>query len=212
MGWVHGVTGAQMKPMATLGSLKCGVFEQRDAVVPILGDDLILPAAGMLGMDRFSGLRLEFDNAKREMIVKRSGHSWSDALSIPATVRYGQLVSAKARIGGLQVPLVFDTGAEYALANKALCEAIKARIQKMTPTRLATATMPTIIENIMIIPEIKLQDVTISNTSAYIDDFHIFSMWDLINTPALIVGMQVLRSVQRFAIDYKRQTVQFKMA
>ncbi len=64
-GLVHGVTGAQMKPMATLGSLKCGVFEQRDAVVPILGDDLILPAAGMLGMDRFSGLRLEFDNAKR---------------------------------------------------------------------------------------------------------------------------------------------------
>jgi predicted aspartyl protease len=208
-GLVHGVTGAQVKPMATLQSLRCGVFEQRNTIVPILGDDLILPAAGMLGMDRFSGLRLEFDNGRREMVVKRSGHAWGNALSIPATVRYGQLISARARIGGLHVPMVFDTGAEHALANRALSEAIRTRAQKIAPTRISTATMPILVENLMIIPEIKLENSVITNTAAYVDDFHIFGLWDLIDKPALIVGMQVLRSVKRFAFDYRRQIVQF---
>jgi predicted aspartyl protease len=211
-GLVHGVTGAQVKPMATIGLLRCGVFEQRDTVVPILGDDLILPAAGMLGMDRFGGLRLEFDNYLREMVVKRSGHSWSSAISVPATVRYGQLISAKARIGGLNVPIVFDTGAGYALANNALRNALKARAQKIAPTRISTATMPIMVENVMIIPEIRIDNVTINNTTAYIDDFHIFGLWDLIDKPALIVGMQVLRTVKRFAFDYRRQIVQFDTA
>lgn len=207
---VHGVSGSEVMPTATLASLRCGAFEQRDTVVPILGDELILPAAGMLGMDRFSELRLEFDNAAREMVVKRSGHGWANALSVPATIRYGQLVSARGRIGGLNVPIVFDTGAEYALANNALSEAIKARRQKVSPTKIATATMPLIVEDVMIIPQIKLQDCAITNATAYIGDFHIFKLWDLVKEPALIVGMQVLRSVKRFALDYKRKEVQFQ--
>lgn len=206
---VHGVNGSEIMPTATLGSLRCGVFEQTDTVVPILGDDLILPAAGMLGMDRFSGLRLEFDNSTREMTVKRSVRTWPEALSVPATIKFGQLVSAKGRIGGVTAPIIFDTGGEYSLANNALREAIRARARKIPQTKVATATMPMFIEDTMIIPQIRLQTVLVRNTMAFVGDFHVFELWDLIKEPALIVGMQVLRTAQRFAIDYKRKEVQF---
>ena len=208
-GIVHSVSGADIMPMVTLKSLRCGVFQQNDATVPILSDDLMAPVDGMLGMERFSGLRLEFDNTAREMVVKRPGRPWPGSFSLPANIKFGQLVSAKGRMGGLSVPIIFDTGAHYALCNIALRDKLQARAARLGPMKLATATMPIFVEDSVIIPEIRLDNCVLTNTPAYVGDFHIFKLWDMIDQPALIVGMHVLKTVKRFAFDYRRNEVQF---
>ncbi len=208
-GLVHSIGGADIMPMVTLNSLRCGVFEQHGVTVPILSDDLIEPVDGMLGMERFSGLRLEFDNTAREMVVKRAGRAWPGSVSLPAIIKFGQLVSAKGRMGGLSVPIIFDTGAYYALCNIALRNKLQARASRLGPMKISTATAPIFVEDSVIIPEIKLENCVLTNTPAYVGDFHIFKLWDMIDQPALIVGMQVLKTVKRFAFDYRRSEVQF---
>lgn len=208
-GLVHSIGGADIMPMVTLKSLRCGVFEEQDIRVPILSDDLMAPVDGMMGMERFSGLRLEFDNTAKEMVVKRSGRTWPGSFSLPANIKFGQLVSAKGRMGGLSVPIIFDTGAHYALCNIALRDKLQARAARLGPMKISTATAPIFVEDSVIIPQIKLENCVLENTPAYVGDFHIFRLWDMIEQPALIVGMHVLKTVKRFAFDYRRSEVQF---
>ena len=208
---VHGVSGTKIAPMVQLDNIRCGAFEQRNAEVPILSDDLLFPADGALGMNRFAGLRLEFDNDSSTMIVKRSGHRWSGSISMPATIRFGQLVSARARVGSLSVPVIFDTGAEYGLANLAFKNAVEKRTHKTlaTPVRLSNAAGPIFVDDTVEIPLLRFENCEARNVTAYIGDFHIFKLWNMIEQPALIVGMRVLRTVSRFAIDYGRKEMQF---
>lgn len=208
-GVVHSVSSAEIKPMVTLKSLTCGAFGQEDVRVPIISDELILPVDGMLGMERFAGLRLEFDNTSREMVIKRGARGWHEAMSLPADIRFGQLVAAKGRIGGVNVPIIFDTGAYYALANTALRTQLELRAARLNPTRISTATQPVFVEDSVLIPEIRMENIALRSTAAYVGDFHIFKLWNLIDQPALIVGMNVLQSVKRFAIDYRSRLVQF---
>lgn len=210
MGDVNGVTGVIPAPMVTLDSLRCGAFELRGQSVPILTDDLILPADGMLGMDRFAGLRLEFENQSRTMIVKRSGRgAWDDAFSMPADIRFGQLVSAKAKIGAATVTVVFDTGAELGLANEAMRRLLDRPAPDLKRMKLTNAAAPVFVEDSVLIPSMRLPNCEFKNIAAYVGDFHIFKIWNLLDTPAILLGMGALGVVDRFAIDYGRREMQF---
>jgi predicted aspartyl protease len=207
---VNGISGVQPAPMVTVDNLRCGAFELRGATVPILSDELILPADGMLGMDRFAGLRLEFDNLSRTMVVKRSGRgSWDPTFSMPADIRFGQLVSAKAKIGTATVTVVFDTGAELGLANEAMRRLLDRPAPEMQRMRLTNAAAPIFVQDSVLIPRIKLPNCEFKNIGAYVGDFHIFQIWNLIDTPALLLGMSALGVVDRFAIDYGQREMQF---
>ena len=35
-------------------------------------------------------------------------------------------------------------------------------------------------------------------------DFHVFQVWDLLRAPALVIGMDVLGTLNEFSIDYPR--------
>jgi predicted aspartyl protease len=207
---VNGISGVKPAPMVQLDTLRCGAFELRGTTVPILSDELILPADGMLGMDRFAGLRLEFDNATRTMIVKRSGRgSWDATFSMPADIRFGQLVSAKARIGAATVTVVFDTGAELGLANEAMRRLLDRPAPELKRMRLTNAAAPIFVEDSVFIPRLRLPNCEFKNIGAYVGDFHIFKIWNLLDAPALLLGMSALGVVDRFAIDYGQRELQF---
>jgi hypothetical protein len=55
-------------------------------------------------------------------------------------------------------------------------------------------------------------DVRIHNVTAYVGDFHIFRLWDFVEEPALLIGMDVLSQTRAIAIDYDRATVHFRLA
>jgi hypothetical protein len=45
-----------------------------------------------------------------------------------------------------------------------------------------------------------------------IADLQIFELWGLTKTPALLIGMNYLRSFSRVSIDYGREEFRFEMA
>jgi predicted aspartyl protease len=211
---VHGVSGVRMAPMVRVNSIRSGAFEMRDRDLPILSDDLIEPADGILGVDGFNGLRLEFDNRFRTMNVRHSSRGWPTGYTMRADLKFGQLVSARGRIGDLQLPIVFDTGTDIGLANNALREALTAPSRRaasaLTGSRLTNAAQPIFVDNVVTIPKIALQDCVLNNAVAIVGDFHIFELWGLVEKPAMIIGMGVLNTLKSFAIDYGRKELQFR--
>jgi predicted aspartyl protease len=213
-GEVHGVSGVKIAPMVTIASMRSGAFEMRQKTIPILGDDLITPADGMLGVDGFDGLRLEFENRYHTMTIRRS-HRWEsrEGFTLRADIRFGQLVSVHGHIGNVNVPIVLDTGAEVALANSALREQLTSprfRAASLNRARLANAAEPIFFDDFMVLPQVQMQGCEVRNAVAVVGDFHIFQMWDLVDKPALIVGMDVLGGLKSFAIDYGRREVQLR--
>lgn len=212
---VHGVAGARVADMVRVRSLRSGAFALQDRVIPILGDDLIASADGMLGADGFDGLRLEFDNRFHTMNVRRSSTGWRDVgagLTLRAEFKFGQLVSAHGRVGALSLPIVFDTGADLAMANTALRAALSAPARRPTKagSLLRNAAQPVFVDDTLLIPRIRFQDCVLNNAAAVVGDFHIFELWGLLDQPALIVGMGVLGTLKSFAIDYGRKELQFR--
>lgn len=214
---VHGVSGVRIAPIAKVHSLRSGAFEMRDRVLPILGDDLIEPADGLLGVDGFDGLRLEFDNRFQTMNVRRSSRGWTDirpGYTLRAEFKFGQLVSTRGRIGDLSVPIVFDTGTDIGLANTALRAALtspsRVAASAVSGTRLTNAARPVFVDDSVLVPKIQLDGCVLTNALAVVGDFHIFKLWGLIDQPAMIIGMSVLNKLRSFAIDYGRKELQFR--
>ena len=51
----------------------------------------------------------------------------------------------------------------------------------------------------------KITDVTLTY-----GDFHIFDVWQLRDTPALIIGMDILGTLGQMTIDFRHQYVYFQ--
>ena len=56
-------------------------------------------------------------------------------------------------------------------------------------------------------PAIKLDDLIIGDVDVTFGNFHVFDVWELQHTPALILGMDVIGVLESFTIDYRRREI-----
>ncbi len=54
-------------------------------------------------------------------------------------------------------------------------------------------------------PPIEIGPANISDVSVVYGDFHIFKVWDLEKRPAMLIGMDVLGTVDALVIDFRRR-------
>ena len=59
-------------------------------------------------------------------------------------------------------------------------------------------------------PLIRFDNAEIAGVKITYGDFHVFKLWDLADRPALLVGMDVLGTVNTLIIDYGRRELQIK--
>ena len=103
------------------------------------------------------------------------------------------------------------------LANEALRNALNARVRRdRARVDFAVAFnsgQPVVLENAIALPSIGLGGgvLEVRDVTAYIGNFHIFQLWNLIDEPALLLGMDVLSQTRGIAIDYQRRTVAFRI-
>jgi len=57
-------------------------------------------------------------------------------------------------------------------------------------------------------PSIRLGDTEILNLRITFGDLHVFRVWNLESEPALLIGMDLLGTVERLVIDYRRREIQ----
>ncbi|MGH7105118.1 MAG: retroviral-like aspartic protease family protein, partial [Acetobacteraceae bacterium] len=206
---VTGVTGTAEVASVPIDTLKAGDLVIAHTRFPVIASPIMAGADGILGA---AGLRdetvlVDFRH-NRVSIMRSHGESvpWSFT-RVWATRLEGGLLSVPGEVGDVTVTAIIDTGSAHTLGNLALYQALYARERgkgKYTSADVYGATKQVANGKLQMAPTIDLGAIKIGGVALVFGDFHIFQAWGLTSRPAMILGMDVLGTVNAFAIDFRR--------
>jgi predicted aspartyl protease len=217
---VEGVVRTIPAGTVRLDNLSFGPVSRYNLDVPIL-PRVLLGADGYLGLDAVDGYRVTFDFKNGALEISQTRHrqliGWNppaEAL-VPVTGRFGHLRSINCRADGVRTTAFIDTGAEVSVGNVKLFEAL----MDISPAYLKPQTVPltgitggVVQGNITTIDKFHLNSLTFAGCNIVIADLQIFRLWELTDTPALLIGMNFLREFAQVSIDYGRKELRFELA
>jgi predicted aspartyl protease len=208
---VNGITGTAQVPAVRIERLEAGDWSVHDSDFPVVWAPLMAGADGILGAAGLKEQRLFVDFLHNRVVITRATRTGTPSgfLKIPATRLKGGLVSVSAMIGGVRVQAVIDTGSERSLGNLALQRALSARsrfVLLKRPTNVYGATDTVVSGDEQVAPTIAISDIRIADVTVTYGDFHIFQVWNMENDPALIIGMDILGTLESLSIDFQHQS------
>lgn len=217
IGDVHSVHGVTSAPFVEVDSVQFGNLALASRDMPMLEGPVLAGEHGLLGVDGLQGRRLRMDFEDRcieitpsQPVRRRAG--WT---LVRGELRFGHLVVVEGRIRDTPISIFIDTGSDSTLANVALRDRLRSTVrvdrQSTANARAYTAGTPIVLDNVILIPRLRIGDVEARGITAYVGDFHIFRLWDLIDQPALLIGMDVLSQTRELVIDYEEGAVLFRL-
>ena len=206
---VDGTTGSQQLPWVPIATLQVGGIVRRDLRMPICSSPVLGGLDGILGMAGFGEVSVKVDFHHNQVIIgPSSGASLGGFLDIHARRTAGSLLMIPARVGDVRVEAVIDTGAAVTLGNSALHAALlRDAARKPTSTKIFGVTRQVSNGGLVAAPTIYLGPAAIRNLAIVYADIPIFRTWHLEKTPAIIIGMNVLGTVDAMVLDYPRARV-----
>jgi predicted aspartyl protease len=208
---LNGVTGVAPVPTVMIDTIQAGDLVLKDVQVPVVWSSIMANADGILGVAGLRKERILVDFRRDRIVISRSSTrvDTDGFFRIPARLVAGGLLMVDARVGGVPVRAVIDTGAERTLGNAALRDRLRTRGRRAdlqwSTTEVFGATIDVAQGQTAIAPAIKIGPITIKRTEIVYGDFHIFKVWQLDKRPALLIGMDVLGTVDALVVDYSRR-------
>jgi predicted aspartyl protease len=213
MATVNGTTGSADMPMATVERLSTGVVNAENLRVAVAPDDVLPKQDGILGADVFAGRRLSFEMQHKRVLVQAPRRAAPLGINGVSTsnmrVRNGRLAEVDGRIGRINVRMMLDTGADNCIVNTVLEAGLLKtfpRIARVERATIVGVTGQVVTGTYLALPDVRFGGVTLRDASAVAADAPIFDIWGLADTPAMIVGINVLSRLSRFSIDYGART------
>ena len=205
---VEGVTGTQPLPWVNVRRLQVGRIVKREVRMPICSTPIMTEVDGILGMAGFGPVRIAVDFRHHRVAIDRSsrGPMWG-FLDIHAVRTPGGLLMIPARVGGLVVEAVIDTGSPVTLGNPALRKALLSRRRSGATTPIYGVTQQVSTGSTAVAPTLILGPVAIQHLPIVYSDVPIFREWHLQGTPAVIIGTDVLSVADSLVLDYPRSRV-----
>lgn len=205
---VIGITGTAEVASVPVETLQAGDLVISHSRLPIIEAPVMAGADGILGAAGLQDERLLVDFRHNKVVITRShGDSvpWGFT-RVRAMQLKGGLLSVPGIVGGVRVQAVIDTGSEHTLGNEALYEALYAN-ERGKGTYVATdvygATKQVGTGRLQQAPVIDLGAVKVGGVALVFGNFHIFQAWGLTSQPTIILGMDVLGTVQAFTVDFR---------
>jgi predicted aspartyl protease len=180
---------------------------------PVVEGAYIGGADGILGLDSLQNQRVMIDFAQRQLTVADADSPGADKgfeIVVRARRKLGQLIITSARLDGVKVAVMVDTGAQGSLGNMALLERLR-RSQSIAETSLTDVNGVALGGPVKIVQELDLGRVRLNNVPVMFADSPTFHMLGLGSEPALILGMDQLRLFNRVAIDFQTRRVLFDL-
>ncbi len=205
---VEGVTGTQPLPWVNVRRLQVGRIVKREVRMPICSTPIMTEVDGILGMAGFGPVRIAVDFRHHRVAIDRSsrGPMWG-FLDIHAVRTPGGLLMIPARVGGLVVEAVIDTGSPVTLGNSALRKALLSRRRSGATTPIYGVTQQVSTGSTAVAPTLILGPVAIQHLPIVYSNVPIFREWHLQGTPAVIIGTDVLSVADSLVLDYPRSRV-----
>jgi hypothetical protein len=170
-------------------------------------------------VDWLKGQRLTLDFKNNRMEITKSREDESEpgrVVVVPARRRHGQLTIVDADLGGRRISAIIDSGAQGTLCNTKLRdivraeEAKKGRIEAPGSVRMETLAGEVFTGETVFLPFLRLGGLHLGNVQVSCVDMHVFDIWNLKDTPALVLGIDLLSQFEQVALDFGRSRVRFE--
>jgi predicted aspartyl protease len=209
---VHSMTEVSRIPTVILPGLRVGQRTMNDIHAPALAR-ANLGAAGILGVDTLQSQRVVFDFQRQEMTVmpsRRRDQLWPEGtIVVTGRSRFGRLMLIDASVDGQRVWVIIDTGAQITVGNMALRRALERRRQlgPVATVGLLSVTGGRFTAEYSLARRIRIGTADIHNLPVAFADVHPFRQLQLLDRPAILLGMDALQLFDRVSVDFANRRV-----
>jgi len=209
---VHSMTEVSQIPTVLVEGLTVGQRTMDEIQAPALAR-INLGAAGMLGVDTLQTQRVIFDFQHNQMTVmpsRRSEPHWPQGeIVVTARSRFGRLMLIDASLEGQRVYVIVDTGSEVSVGNMALRHALERhhRLGPTAPISMVSVTGGRLVADYTIARHMRIGGADINDLPIAFADVHPFRQLQLIDRPAVLLGMDALRLFRRVSVDFANRRV-----
>ena len=229
---VHGVAGAEPAATAIIGLFEADSVVARGLRAPAIPRER-LGADGLLGVDVLHDRRVLIDLVNHRLTISGDRSIAPDLTSfdlrtaqtgvaadlgrrfvVPARYRFGQLIIIGADIAGRSVTAFVDSGSQSTVGNNALRRLIDQgdpadpqAARYISP--IYSATGQTAQGELRPMPLLRIGGLYIRGLNTVFADLHVFEIWDLLNRPSLLLGMDILSRFNAIELNYGRREVAF---
>ena len=210
---MHSMTGVASQSTVVVPALTIAGQTTLDINAPALLE-AYLGSHGLLGIDTLKGRRVVMDFTKRTLSILRTGEKEAydpDTIIVTARSKYGQLVLVDADVDGTPITVIIDSGAETTVGNAPLRALLAKRNRKMQffKTELVDVTGGKLGAEYASVGRIRIAGITVENAVIAFADAHPFKRYGLEGKPAMLLGMDTLRSFRRVSVDFAQRKVRF---
>lgn len=205
---VAGVTGTAIEPSVRIRSLRAGALVIANTSFPVIWSPIMAGADGILGAAGLAGDSLLVDFRRNTVVIRRANGDTIPAGYVRMRAnRLGRgLLSIPGFVGDVAVDAIIDTGSPQTLGNMALFRALKAGGKSGTVS-VYGATKQVSPGEVQVAPAVDLGEIWIMHAPLVYGDFPIFRFWGLTARPAIILGMDVLGTLDAFSIDFRHAEI-----
>lgn len=211
------VAGIETVPTVTIDRVNLGGRISRKVSMAVLPQSTI-GGAGLMGVDQLAGRRLSMDFKARRLEISGSGPQPTDsgAIAVQARFRNGRLTLLNAEASGQSITAFLDSGSEVTVGNTALRRQLGGRLKPLDPSRfpdipVIAATGAEVNGALGVLPMLKIGGLTVFNMPMVFADLHTFTLWGAADTPALLVGVDLLREFASVDLDFGSGQVLFHL-
>lgn len=213
---VHTVVTARPQPLVLIAELQVGAQTRRDmSALSLVIDDPRL--GGVLAVDWLQNQRLTLDFARNSLEFAPSRHEYGrpGRVVVSARRRHGQLTIVEALLGDRSIAALIDSGSEVSLCNaslRALLDRMGATQPRQEVVHMVSILGEAFAGEMIYLPFLRLGGLQLGNVPVVESDSHAFDVWGVADTPAVLLGMDLLRQFRAVSLDFGRSQVRFDLA
>jgi hypothetical protein len=182
-------------------------------VAPLLKGENIGGADGILGLDSLQDQRVLLDFREKRIFVddaRQLGGNGGYEIVVRARRKLGQLIITEAKVDGITVNVIIDTGSQTSVGNLALLARMR-RAQPFGQSTLTDVNGAQVVAGVKVARTVAIGRMELNQVAVSFADAPAFAALGLADKPALILGMQDLSVFRRVAIDFKTRRVLFDL-
>lgn len=205
--------GERVIPAVTVASMSFSDQEIEDVSALTLSRGA-LGSDGLIGIDQLALQLVTFDFENGEMQMRpspyRSKRERRGTISVDLRERQGRLVVSEAMLGSKRIDVILDTGSSITIGNAALAR----RLGTEELSEFLNLQMLTVTGDLVQIRYGEMKDVRIGSMKfdtlpVAFAEAEPFERLGFSDRPAIILGMDVLRSFGTMTIDFRRREARF---
>lgn len=180
---------------------------------PVVESANIGGADGILGLDSLQDQRVLIDFVNGQISVadaEELGGNRGYEIVVKARQRLGQLIITEARLDGIRVSVVVDSGAQNSLGNPELFRRFR-RARHVGESEVTDINGQVMSGMVKLGSELNIGRARLQNIPIMFADSPTFAALGLADKPAIILGISELKLFQRVAIDFKTRRVLFDL-